>query len=127
MKIGRRNNSNKQQPSGASLSMASPSPQGIAMAPPVQNPAPAQQNNQYPPNPAAPPAQQQPTSQQQVQRSNVFSHSGFQCIRSEKCSNLGQYGLHKMLILTVLFCLHVLDSHHKEDGPMVCIKHNEFA
>lgn len=48
--------------------MASPSPQNIAMAPPVQNPTPAQSpHNQYPPNPAAPPtAQQQSTPQQQV-------------------------------------------------------------
>lgn len=65
-KIGRRN-SNSKQKSGATLSMASPSSQNIAMAPPVQNPAPSQSpHNQYPPN-ATPPAQQQPTQQQQQQ------------------------------------------------------------
>lgn len=66
-KIGRRSGSNTKQ-CGALLSMASPSPQNIAMAPPVQNPTPAQSpHNQYPPNPAAPPtAQQQSTPQQQV-------------------------------------------------------------
>lgn len=75
------------------MSMASPSPQNIAMAPPVQNPTPAQSpHNQYPPNAAAPPtAQQQPTPQQQVNNRHRLSCCFlvmFTCLKRSRKSEL---------------------------------------